>query len=307
MSSGGRSGSSYNRGDLDAIRKEAVERLEQRRLDAEVNSLLQDKLSDVNDRDVVMVNSRLNEIEKVLGDDVANIDRLTYGGSVAKHTYVDGLSDIDALLHFGGDSARLSPTELREQIKDALKAKLPMRDVASIEVGQMAVTVHYRDGNEIQLVPAVAREGNQIALSDSSGQSWSNSIDPRAFTRQLTQTNQRQGGMTVPIIKLAKAILNNRLGENAPSGYHVEVLAVNAFRGYDGPRTHKEMLNHFLASAARGVLRPTADATSQSVSVDADLGPANSGPRRALASQIENVARVTSQASSLKQWRELLE
>jgi hypothetical protein len=307
VSSGGSRGSAYNRSDIDAIRREAAERLEQRRLDAEVNSLLQQELARVNDRDVEKVNARLDEIRGVLGEDVGEIDRLTFGGSVAKHTYVDGLSDVDALLHVRGDSARLSPEELRRRIKEALDARLPQGQIASIEAGRMAITVRYRDGDEIQLVPAIQRGREAIAVADSSGRSWSDGIDPRAFTRQLSQTNQRQGGMVVPTIKLAKAILENRLGDDAPSGYHVEALAVGAFRSYDGPRTHKAMLSHLLASVASGVLRPSADATGQSVNVDESLGAAGSQARRALSRQIANVARVASSATSIRQWRELVE
>jgi hypothetical protein len=307
MASGGRSGSSYNRNDIDAIRREASERLEQRRVDAEVNSLLQQKLARVSDRDVETVNSRLDAISDVLGDDVGEIDRLTFGGSVAKHTYVDGLSDVDALLHIRGDSARLSPEELLGRIKEALETRLPQGEIATINVGRMAVTVRYRDGDEIQLVPAIERLQNRIAVADASGRSWSDSVDPRAFTRQLTETNQRQGGMVVPIIKLAKAIFDNRLGGNTPSGYHVEALAVAAFHNYDGPRTHKAMLSHFLTSAANGVLRPSADPTGQSTNVDAGLGAAGSEARRALSRQVENIARIAERATSLSQWRELLE
>jgi hypothetical protein len=113
--------------------------------------------------------------------------------------------------------------------------------------------------------------------------------------------------MVVPIIKLAKAIFDNRLGDGAPSGYHVEALAVEAFRGYDGPRTHKAMLTHFLTSAASGVLRPSSDVTGQSVNADADLGAAGSTTRRALSRRIESIARVAGGTSSLQQWRELLE
>lgn len=307
MASGGRSGSAYSRRDIDAIRQEAADRLEQRRLDVEVNSLLQQELGRVNDRDVEKVNARLDAIRDSLGEDIGEIDRLTFGGSVAKHTYVDGLSDVDALLHVRGESADLGPEELRERIREALDARLPRGEIESVDVGRLAVTVRYRDGEEIQLVPAVERDGDRIAIADASGRSWSDAIDPRAFTRQLTETNERQGGMVVPIVKLTKAIFDNRLGDSAPSGYHVESLAVGAFNRYEGPRTHKAMLSHFLESAANGVLTPSVDITGQEVNVDASLGPAGSPQRRALSRQIENVARAAGEASSIRQWRALFE
>lgn len=307
MSSGGRSGSSYNANDLKAIRQEAAERLEHRRLDAEINSLLQQRLSDVNDRDVVKINDRLNKIEECLGGDVDGLDRLTYGGSVAKHTFVDGLSDVDALVHIQGESAQKPPAQLRDEIKAALDARLPHGQVDEITIGRMAVTVRYRDGVEIQLVPAVKRAGDRVAVSDASGRDWSNAIDARAFSDRLTRTNQRQGGMVVPIIKLAKAILDNELGDGAPSGYHVEALAVDAFARYDGPRTYKSMLTHFMQSATEAVLTPTGDVTGQSAGIDASLGGADSTERRELSRRIGDIARVTSSTSSVERWRRLVD
>lgn len=307
MSSGGRSGSSYSNKDIEAIRKVAAQRLEQRQVDAEVNSLLQQELATISDRDVEKVNTRLDRIRDSLGLDVGEIDRLTFGGSVAKHTYVDGLSDTDALLHIRGDSADLSPEEVRNRIKDALDARLPRGEIDSIDAGKMAVTVRYRDGQEIQLVPVVDRARDQISVSDPSGTNWSDPVDARAFTGSLSAANERQGGMVVPIIKLAKAIFDNRLGNDAPAGYHVEALAVDAFSRYEGPRTHKAMLSYFLREARDGVLRPVRDVTGQSVNIDAALGPENSDARRTLSRKIESISRVAESTQSLQQWRELLD
>jgi hypothetical protein len=67
------------------------------------------------------------------------------------------------------------------------------------------------------------------------------------------------------------------------------------------------MLTHFLASAAGAVLKPSAEATGQSVHVDGSLGPAGSPERRALSRQIEDVARIAGGATSIRQWQALLE
>jgi hypothetical protein len=308
MSSGGRSGSSYSSRDIEVIHRIAAQRLEQRQLDAEVNSLLQQKLVEINDRDVDLVNVRLDQIRNALGEEVGEIDRLTFGGSVAKHTYVDGLSDTDALLHIKGDLAGLSPDDVRRIVELALRTRLPLGEIDSIRVGKMAVTVRYRDGQEIQLVPAVDLGHNRIAVADLSGQRWSDPIDSKRFTGALTSVNDRQGGMVVPTIKLAKAIFDNRLQGNAPAGYLVEALAVEAFEQYKGPRTHRAMLSYFLRAAANGVLTPTRDPTGQSVHIDATLGPERSDARNALSRRIESIAGVVvGSQSSLEQWRDLLE
>src|ERR1700688_1733597 len=55
-------------------------------------------LADFNSRDTVLVQERLQalkqHLEEVLDE---SLDHL-FGGSVAKHTYVDGLSDVDSVL-----------------------------------------------------------------------------------------------------------------------------------------------------------------------------------------------------------------
>ena len=55
-------------------------------------------LANFNSRDHALVNQRLSELKAALGEEIdGSVDQL-FGGSVAKHTYVDGLSDIDSLL-----------------------------------------------------------------------------------------------------------------------------------------------------------------------------------------------------------------
>ena len=79
-----------------------------------------------------------------------------------------------------------------------------------------AVTVKYRDGTEIQLLPAVRVDG-ELAVSSGDSDSWVQ-IRPREFARVRTATNQSQGRAVVPAIKLVKAIFANRFGDNGPSG-----------------------------------------------------------------------------------------
>jgi hypothetical protein len=305
VASGGR-GSYYSSHDLEVLRREAAERLERSHLDAKVNSLLQDKLAAINDRDVEKVNERLDAIREVLADTIEEFERLSFGGSVAKHTWVDGLSDVDSLVLLKDVPADSDPETVRNLIKEALERRVPRGDIDEIKVGTLAVTVRYRDGEEIQLLPAI-RRGAGIAISDATGRSWSSDIDPQSFARSLTETNQQQGRMVVPTVKLAKAIFDNKLGRNAPSGYHVEVLAVEGFRDYTGPRNTKAMLTHLVQFASENVLRPTRDITGQSIQVDESLGPANSSARQALARRIGGLAKTLETSRSLTQWRALLE
>src|SRR5262245_43640938 len=96
---GGSGGGSYGgSGDSAALADRARQELARQELIAEVNDYLGELLKGFNDRDAKLINDRLTDVLVCLGEDVADVDRLVFGGSVAKHTYVDGLSDVDALM-----------------------------------------------------------------------------------------------------------------------------------------------------------------------------------------------------------------
>ena len=66
--------------------------------EAELSQTLGELLGEFNSRDTPTVNDRLGEIKAAMKGDIdGSFDQL-FGGSVAKHTYVDGLSDIDSLI-----------------------------------------------------------------------------------------------------------------------------------------------------------------------------------------------------------------
>jgi len=290
----------------DQLRAEVQRDLQQARLESDVNALLNEHLAQVNNRDIELINDRLDEIAAALGERLVDLDRLLYGGSVAKHTYVDGLSDIDSLVILKPETLDSdTPQALRNAIDRALHQGLDMGRVASIETG-FAVTVTYTDGNQIQLLPAVERSG-EIAISDKEGTGWS-FIRPRAFQERLTAANRAQDGRVVPTIKLAKAIVDARLGErDRPGGYHMEALAVEAFRGYEGPRHAKAMLARFFSSAAERIKEPVADVTGQSERIDEVFGAANSAQRQTVSAALRRIAARMENATSVEEWRRLLE
>lgn len=302
------SGSSYrlNESEISRLREQAQARLERSHVDAEVNAFLQRQLVEINNRDTDKIGRRLDEIEQGLHDEVEEFERLLLGGSVAKHTYVDGLSDIDSLVvlteEVVGDR---KPEEMREEFRDLLTRHLNMGDVESIQVGRMAVTVVYRDGTEIQLLPAV-QQGDSQAISSATGEEWAR-INPKEFSDRLTRINHDQAGAVVPGIKVAKAVIANLLPEDArPSGYHVEALAVAAFEGYDGARTPKAMAERFFEAASEDVLRPIRDVTGQSRFVDDSLGDAGSSARRSLARRFGQIAKRMRDSASVSDWQALL-
>lgn len=161
---------------------------------------------------------------------------------------------------------------------------------------------------EIQFVPAV-RDGNKIRVPSWTKDDWSQ-IDPSAFRTGLTKRNEQCGGKLIPTIKLVKAIVATWPGPVQLSGYHVESLAIDAFRGYGGSQTTASMLPHFFERAASSVLAPIRDRTGQSVHVDTYLGKSGSPQRQKASHWCSQTAKRMNTASvqgSLAAWRELFE
>jgi hypothetical protein len=294
-----------NPSEAEKRRKEAEKAAKVGIIDAEVNAILNKRLIEVNRRDTEAVSKRLDEIQKALGDQIEGLDRIFYGGSVAKQTYVEGLSDIDSLVVLrAAEYGDLSPGEAMEKLQKALDARLNRQEASDIRVGDLAVTITYADGLEVQLLPAV-EQGNQLSIASPFGSKWS-AIEPKAFTQRLTAINQSQAGAVVPAIKLAKVVLASEPDSRRPTGYHLEALAVAAFQHYSGPRNPKAMLTHLFESAAANVKRPIPDVTGQSHQVDAYLGGEGSTKRRKVAEGLRGVTRRMKNAPSVKAWEALL-
>ncbi|HKU48540.1 MAG TPA: CBASS oligonucleotide cyclase [Nitrososphaera sp.] len=305
-SGGGGGGGVFGDSNLDNLRKQATKKAAEAGLESAVNAYLKNQLASVNDRDVDTVRKRLEDIESALGRDIEGLQNILFGGSVSKHTYVDGISDVDSLVLIdAGSLENKSPREMIRKFAQSLGIKLSRAEVEEISPGTLAVTIRYRDGSEIQLLPAY-RTPNGFAIADISGSKWKE-IHPRKFAGALSKSNAKLGGMLVPTIKLAKALIANFPEQRRLSGYHVEALAEAAFRGYDGPKTPKAMVTHFFVTAAQSVKMPLVDRTGQSRHLDEDMGPADSLQRRMASDSLSRVARRMQAATSLEQWRALFE
>lgn len=276
----------------------------QKRLESDVNEYLQQLLVTLNERDPERIQTYLNEVGGILGEGM-EIEAFLFGGSVAKHTYVDGLSDIDALVVLNnGDLEGATPAEVLESFLASLTGGLNRDKVASVEQGKLAITVTYRDGIEIQLLPAL-RRGNEICIADATGNDWK-PINPKTFQRELSKANERLNSTLVPVIKLTKSVLSDLPEDIRPTGYHIESLSLEATKGYRGPKTVKSLLLHVLAAASNLVLRPIADVTSQSKTVDAYLGKKNSDQRQKLSHAIAGISRRINAASTVDRWKEII-
>jgi hypothetical protein len=233
---------------------------------------------------------------------------LVFGGSLSKHTYVSGLSDIDMLVRINDTSlANASPDEVKAYFAERLRERLPNTEV---EVGKLAVTVRFSStGHEIQLLPALQTKTG-VRIADPNGDGWSKVIRPVKFAEKFTNVNQSCNHKVIPVIKLFKG-LNESLPENVRlSGYHIESLAIEAFEGYTGRKTYKDMLQHFCRQATKLVLSPNVDSTGQSVHVDEYLGEPNSLRRRQCSAALERLSNRLSRADAhmnVERWKEMFE
>lgn len=284
------------------LRKEE-ERTVDLAFDTETAEAIGQLLAQANVRDPDATSKALNEIKRVLERDIEGSLDPQFGGSVRKHTFVDGISDVDTLLILRDpDLKTKSPQRVLDHFERKLRKELSDWEVSR---GKLAITLR-REGLEIQVLPAIRSDG-ATRVPAARGDRWSE-INPEAFFRKLTDTNSRYGGKVVPVIKLAK-LINDRQPEPLQlTGYHIESLAIEAFRGYTGVLNPKAMLEHLFDRARTLVLSPIRDKTGQSVHVDGYLGPTNSADRKAVSAVLDRVSRRMRNADvskSKQQWMEL--
>ena len=285
--------------------REAEEKTQDEAFETEVGSFLASELAQFNDRDVEGIQSVFDSVKKDLESDIEGTVDLLYGGSISKHTYVDGLSDVDALVLMDRtDLKGKQPGELQRLLVQCLRARYG-RDAVS--KGTLAVTVNLHD-KTIQLLPAL-RDGKKFKIAGYDGKGWSR-IDPAGFAKALTKRNKAMDSKLVPCIKLVKAIVGTLPEKRRLTGYHAESLAIQVFEGYDGPKTPKAMARHFFKRAPDHVKQPIKDSSGQSVHVDEYLGKANSLQRRIVADALGRIARKIRNADgarSLESWKGLFE
>lgn len=275
------------------------------KFESEVNEFLGKLLTKCNDRDNDAIGSAIDTIKTDLSKEIDGTVDVMFGGSVAKHTYVDGLSDVDSLVIVPpADASGKTPEELKMAFADKLISRY---GADNVNVGALAVTVEIGD-HSIQLIPAV-RDGAGLRIATPDGKGWSR-IAPKRFADKLTQSNKDLAGKLVPTIKLAKSILGQLPEPRRLSGYHTESLAIEVFKDYTGPKTCKQMLRHFFEKAADAVRNPIKDSSGQSVHVDDYLGAANSPARRIAADTLGRIGRRIRNAdgaSSLELWKAVVD
>ncbi len=283
------------------LRKEE-ERTHDQAFDTQIAERLGELLGDANRRDTNAIGAAIDEIKNALAADIEGTVDPILGGSVRKHTYVDGISDIDTLVILRDPKLRsLSPQQVLAYFEQKAHEELSGWEVSG---GKLAVTLR-KQGFEIQVLPAV-REEDKTRIPSARGDRWSD-INPQTFFRKLTDTNNKFGGKVVPVIKLAKIINSQQPEALQLTGYHVESLAIEAFKTYSGPLNPKAMLEHFFDTSRSLVLAPIRDKTGQSVHVDGYLGPANSKSRKEVSAALDRIHRRMKNADALRSEEQWLE
>ena len=170
------------------------------------------------------------------------------------------------------------PREAIQVMAERIRQRLPQ---TSVTPGDMAVTIQYSDGIEIQVLPAI-RTKSGVRVADPDTNRWSNVVRPERFARKLTSVNQANRGEVIPTVKLVKGMTAHRIRSDRDkiSSYHLESLAIEAFRNYQGPYDLRSMVRHYVSYSSKAVRQPITDPTGQSRHVDEYMGPADSKQRQ---------------------------
>lgn len=307
MGGGGGVFSRYTPGDYKEKIRETTKTTRDEAFETTVSEMINKLLAEYNSRNVEAVKEHLDEIKEIIKEEIAGTLQLLFGGSVSKHTYVDGLSDIDVLVTINkSDLYDLSPKKVLEYVSSRLEESL--LGVEDISVGKLAVTVVFSDGIEIQLLPAI-KHGEGVKIPTGKGDDWSNIIRPDKFAARLTKVNQSHGAKVVPVVKLVKGIISQFPENQQLTGYHIESIAIEAFKRYpDSRQTTKAMLRYFFKRAKDIVKTPIRDKTGQSINVDEYLGPENSVRRSQTSYTLDRMYRRMKNADtsgSIDEWSEI--
>ena len=265
--------------------------------DDQINGHLRDKLRDYNERDTEAINRHIRGLRNALEQTGNDVLPTRFGGSVSRHTYVDGLSDVDVLLSVNDSSlSGQAPRVVIRKMAELIQQRMQNTQVSA---GNLAVTVKYADGHEIQVLPAI-RTRSGIRIASPGRNQWSGVLHPERFAQKLTDVNQANRGQVIPAIKLAKALAHRliRSDRDRINGYHIESLAIDAFKNYRGVTDLKSMVSHLMDYSSRAAHQPIRDSTGQSRYVDDYMGPQGSAVRQRAAANFQRMRDSLNQCRS---------
>ena len=230
-----------------------------------------------------------NEAEAALNEGIDGSVDIVHAGSVAKGTYVEGISDVDNHVRINGTSLENKrPAEVKAYIRQQL-SKLP--NVKSVTETSKTVTVIYKDGTEMQYVPVIkTKNGYRVA----DGNRWSNVVYENRFRRDFQRTNKKCGGRLTSLIRILKTDNASDPKSQRMSGHHIEVMANRIFKQAPASKTKTlmSMYGYYQQHASRHIRHRMRDVTGQYTYVDKrSLGGPDSESRRALSRRFASRAR----------------
>ena len=256
--------------------------------DEQVNAYLRERLQDYNQRDTEAINRHIRGLRDALEQTVDDVLPTRFGGSISRHTYVDGLSDVDLLLTLNDSSlSGQAPKAVIQKMAELIQQRMPK---TRVRVGDLAVTVKYSDDHEIQVLPAIRTRAG-VRIADPSRNQWSGVLHPERFAQKLTEVNKANRGQVIPAVKLTKVLTHHliRSDRDKITGYHIESLAIDAFKNYRGDTDLKNMVSHLTDYASKAVHQPIRDSTGQSRYVDDYMGHQDSATRQRAASNFRKM------------------
>ena len=265
--------------------------------DEQIEGCLREKLRDYNERDTDAINRHIRGLRQALQQTGNDVLPTRFGGSVSRHTYVDGLSDVDVLLTVNDSTlSGQAPRVVIQKMAELIQRRMPQTQVSA---GNLAVTVRYADGHEIQVLPAI-RTKSGVRIANPSRNQWSGVVHPERFAQKLTDVNQANSGQVIPAIKLTKALAHRliRSDRDRITGYHIESLAIDAFKNYRGSTALKSMVSHLMDYSSGAVHQPIKDSTGQSRYVDDYVGPQGSAARQRAAANFQRMRNSFDQCRS---------
>lgn len=221
-----------------------------------------------------------NEAADLINEEIDGPVDIVYAGSVAKGTYVEGVSDVDIHVRVNGTSLEgKSPAEVKAYIRQQL-AKSP--NVKTTTETSKTVTATYKDGTEMQFVPVIrTKNGYRVA----NGNRWSNVVYEDCFRRDFQRTNKKCGGRLTTLVRNLKKDNAKRPKSQQMSGHHIEAMANRIFKQAPASKTRslKSMSEYYHRHASRHIRHRMRDITGQSDYVDKrSLGGPDSSSRRVL-------------------------
>src|SRR5215471_11166054 len=186
------SGTSKSPEDIAKNIRAEEERVKNIEFDTEISNLVRNLLVNVNDRNTEAIQRHVKTIMDAIHSDIDGTIDLRYGGSVSKHTYVNGLSDIDSLAILNkSELVNSDPQAVKEYFLKKISERLPNTNVS---LGNLAVTVKFSSGIEIQILPAIKQGVGFKIPSSRRPNEWSHVIRPGDFAKLLRHSNTKMDG-----------------------------------------------------------------------------------------------------------------